>query len=167
MLVSSEALDFRRHNSPHSEGEYGATGIFAVGLCESQMNVNKKMMTLMCLLCSVCVVVWAGHGNPADALSTARAQDAEIICYTHRLHHWLDRSQAAYKLLARFERAFTGYIHVTSNEYLPVIPMLYPSRPFMLHLGFIVLHLCCAVCICRGYIFACVLCEIARGIRFD
>ena len=44
MLVSSEALDFRRHNSPHSEGEYGATGIFAVGLCDCQINMNKEMM---------------------------------------------------------------------------------------------------------------------------
>ena len=44
MLVSSEALDFRRHNSPRSEGEYGATGIFAVGLCDCQMNMNKKMV---------------------------------------------------------------------------------------------------------------------------
>ena len=51
----------------------GQTGICGHGLCESQMNVNKEMMTwmlLLCLLCSVCVDVWAGHGTPAAALST-------------------------------------------------------------------------------------------------
>ena len=48
----------------------GQTGICGHGLCESQMNVNKKMTTWMLLLCSVCVVAWAGHGTPAAALST-------------------------------------------------------------------------------------------------
>ena len=75
VLVSPEArIRCSLPNLAHVvRGSMGQTGICGHGLCESQMNVNKEMMPwmlLLCLLCSVCADVWAGHGTPAAALST-------------------------------------------------------------------------------------------------